>query len=248
MKVSVITATLNNEDTITDCIRNLQSQTYADIEHIVVDGVSKDSTLHIINEISPESILISEPDKGIYDALNKGISRASGDLIGFLHADDLFASDQTIEHMVAAIKANSADGVYGDLCYLRQDGRIQRRWTSAPFQKKMIGQGWMPPHPTLFLTRRVYAEFGLFDESLRISADYDFILRIFMSGDLNLAYLPETLVHMRTGGVSNRSLSTILQKSREDYKVLRRNKLPFPLLTLLRKNLSKLPQFFSSRD
>jgi glycosyltransferase involved in cell wall biosynthesis len=247
MKISVITAVRNNRDTIAAALDSVLAQSHPDVELVVIDGASTDGTLDVLQQYASRlQVFISERDSGIYDALNKGLAHASGDVVGFLHADDLLADSSVLAVVAAAFTDNAIDGVYGDLQYVNkmQPGKIVRQWRSKPFDPALLARGWMPPHPTLYLRREVYSRFGMFDTSFRIAADYDFILRILVSGELCLQYLPHVLVKMRTGGTSNRSLRNLLHKSREDLRAIRRHHVG-GLVTLLAKNLSKLPQFFS---
>lgn len=190
-------------------------------------------------------VLVSERDKGIYDALNKGIKQATGDVVGFLHADDVFENSEVLARMAAAFQDPTVDAVYGDLVYVRQDDTSQviRYWKSGLYDQAALSRGWMPPHPTFYVRRSVYERLGGFDTRYRIAADYDTVLRFLAVRKIRAAYIPEVLVRMRTGGISNRSLKTIIRKSREDIEVLRRNKVG-GVLTLLRKNLGKVSQFW----
>ncbi len=245
MKVSIITATYNSEQTLADTIKSVSSQDYKNIELIIVDGDSKDETLDIVKNNPHVSKWVSEPDKGIYDALNKGISMATGDIIGFAHSDDIFESNSVVSKVIETIKNAQVDGVYGDLHYVdkKQANKIIRKWKSCDFTPSLLKKGWMPPHPTLFLKKEVYDTYGLFDLQYRIAADFDFIVRIFKDEKLKFSYIPEVLVKMRIGGESNKSLSRIIQKSKEDLKVIRKYQIG-GVTTLLIKNLSKLNQFF----
>ncbi|QDO93705.1 glycosyltransferase [Formosa sediminum] len=249
MKVSIITATYNSERTLDGCINSVLSQDYPSIEYIIIDGASTDNTLKVIDEVKekyPNVISVSEPDKGIYDALNKGIEKASGDIVGFLHSDDFFASKETISHIVDAFKAKEVDGVYGDLHYINSinSNKIVRNWKSQPFSESLLMQGWMPAHPTLFLKKSVYTKYGVFNLNFKIAADYDLMLRIFKDNTLTFAYLPEVITKMRVGGASNRSLKNIWLKTREDYLAVKQNNLRNPLVVICSKNLSKIPQLF----
>ncbi|WP_299778196.1 glycosyltransferase family 2 protein [uncultured Formosa sp.] len=249
MKVSIITATYNSEKTIEDCLKSVLNQNYNNIEYIIIDGASTDDTLSIIEKakLKHENIIsVSEADKGIYDALNKGIEKATGDVVGFLHSDDFFASNETINHIVEAFKSNKVDGVYGDLHYINSTNsdKIVRNWKSQPFSEKLLKQGWMPAHPTLFLKKSVYLKHGLFNLNFKIAADYDLMLRIFKDASLRFNYLPEVITKMRVGGASNRSLKNIWLKTREDYMAVKGNKMGSPVLVICSKNLSKIPQLF----
>jgi len=245
MKISVVTVVYNRARTIGEAMESVQRQTYVDVEHIVQDGGSSDGTIQKITRHATDATkLISEPDAGIYDAINRGIGRAAGDVIGLMHSDDFFAHDRVLE-MVAARFANpDIDGVYGDLQYVAVDNPAQviRHWRSGNYHPSMLKRGWMPPHPTLYLRREVFDRFGLYDTSFSIAADYDAMLRYLVQGKINLDYIPDVLVKMRLGGESNRSLERILRKSREDLRAIRRNGVG-GVVTLAAKNLSKLGQF-----
>ncbi len=246
MKVSVITAVYNNRDTVEKALLSVKNQTYSDIEHIVIDGQSSDGSLDIVKSFDSVSKIVSEKDSGIYDALNKGIKLASGDIIGFLHADDFFADKNVVEKIVEKFYSEAPDGIYGDLVYVSKDTRkIIRYWKSQYFLPGYLKKGWMPPHPTLFLRKEVYDKIGLFDLSFSISADYEFVLRLFKNDDFLLLYLPGVITCMSWGGKSNRSLKNILIKMKEDYRAIRKHKIG-GLEVLLRKNFSKINQFFVS--
>lgn len=246
MKVSVITATYNSSQTIVDTVRSLEGQTYSDIEYIIVDGASKDNTLQVIEQnCSRVSKIISEPDRGIYDALNKGIQAATGDIIGFLHSDDLLAYPQAIADLVNTMQASQSQAVYADLEYVSKDdiSKTVRLWTSGEYQKQNLLNGWMPPHPTFYMKRECYQTLGVFDLSFRISADYDSLLRYLWLNSVTMSYLPKVLIKMRVGGASNRSLSNIYKKSCEDIRALKNSHVFWPKALLI-KNVSKIPQFF----
>lgn len=245
MKISVVTAVFNRAGTIREAMQSLQSQSYLKIEHIIQDGGSCDGTVEIIREASNQSTLLaSEADKGIYDAINRGIRRATGDVIGLLHSDDFYAGGEVLAKIARSLADPEVDGVYGDLQYVSADdpGRVVRHWRAGPYRAELLRRGWMPPHPTLYLRREVIERFGLYDTSFRIAADYDAMLRYLVQGKLKLAYIPEVLVKMRLGGESNRSLERILRKSREDLRAIRKNAVG-GIGTLAAKNFSKLGQF-----
>jgi glycosyltransferase involved in cell wall biosynthesis len=245
VKISVITAVFNNRDTVAQALDSALAQTHPDVELIVIDGGSTDGTLAVLQRYADRlAVLVSEPDRGIYDALNKGISRASGEVVGFLHSDDLFADVAVLSRIATAFADPAVDAAYGDLLYVRKDdpGRVVRTWRSAAFSATRLARGWMPAHPTFYVRRAVYEALGGYDTRYRIAADYDCMLRFLGKGGIRAAYIPEVLVKMRVGGASNRSLKNILQKSREDYQALRVNGVG-GLGALAWKNLSKLPQF-----
>jgi glycosyltransferase len=245
LKISVVTAVYNNRDTIAQALDSALAQTHPDVELIVIDGGSTDGTHEVLQAYAERlAVLVSEPDSGIYDALNKGIARASGEVVGFLHSDDLFADATVLSRIASAFADPAVGAAYGDLLYVRKDdpGRVVRTWRSDAFSAARLAHGWMPPHPTFYVRRAVYETLGGYDTTYRIAADYDCVLRLLGKGGVRAAYIPEVLVKMRVGGASNRSLRNIVRKSREDYRALRVNGVG-GLGALAWKNLSKLPQF-----
>lgn len=246
MKISVITAVYNGVETIADAIESVLAQSYPHVELIVIDGASTDGTLAILEQYRDRiAVLVSELDDGIYDALNKGIKHATGDVVGFLHADDLYEGRDVLSDLAKVFADPSIDAVYGDLVYVSKNrpDNIIRYWRSGKYSPERLKAGWMPPHPTFYVRRSVYEEMGGFDTSFHIAADYDCMLRFLGMGKINCHYIPEVLVRMRVGGESNRSIKNIFRKSLEDYQALKRNKIG-GIGALLWKNFSKLPQFF----
>jgi glycosyltransferase involved in cell wall biosynthesis len=246
MTISLITAVFNRVGSIGHAIDTVQGQTFADIEHLIIDGQSTDGTLEEISRRkTPTLRLISEPDRGIYDALNKGIDLARGEILGIVHSDDFLAHERVLERVAKAFEDPEIDAVYGDLDYVAADNpdRIVRHWRAGVFKPGNLSWGWMPPHPALFIRRQMVDAHGAYDLRYTIAADYDAILRWFGKGNIRPAYIPEVLVKMRVGGESNRSLGRILVKSREDLKALRENEIG-GVGTLLLKNFNKIPQFF----
>ena len=248
MKITIITATWNCAATVADCLASVAVQSYAHREHVVIDGASTDGTVAVLEAHRDRlAVLVSEPDRGIYDALNKGIARATGEVVGFLHADDIYAGPEVLAHVAAAFADPAVSAVYGDLQYVRQDNpnQVVRHWRSTPFSPRRLAWGWMPPHPTLYVRRDWYSRISGFDTRYRIAADYDCILRLFSRPGFQAVYLPEVLVRMRLGGASNRSLANIVRKSREDLDALRRAGVGAlgGWGALAWKNLSKLGQF-----
>ncbi len=246
IKISVITAVYNNQATLADALISALAQDHPNTELIVVDGGSTDGTLEIIQRYAGQiAQVVSEPDRGIYDALNKGLRLATGDAVGFLHSDDTFADDHVLSRIATALADPKVDACYGDLRYVRHDNpnHVVRHWRAGSYHPRLLAQGWMPPHPTLYLRRALYERHGGFNLRYRIAADYDLMLRMLSRIEGRVVYLPDVLVHMRLGGISNRSLRHILRKSWEDYRVLRTNRIG-GIGALAWKNLSKLPQFF----
>jgi glycosyltransferase len=245
-KISIVTATYNRVHSLRQAVQSVQDQTHAPVEHVVVDGGSTDGSQAMLSRLlRPGDVMVSEPDHGIYDALNKGLRLASGEVVGFMHSDDFFADCGVLADVARAFDDPQVDAAYGDLDYVSKNetDRIVRRWRSTGFDAERLRRGWMPPHPTLYLRRRVIEQWGGFDTGFRISADYDAVLRYFGPGAVRSVYLPRVLVKMRTGGESNRSLERVLVKMREDYRALKKNQVG-GLGALAWKNLSKLGQFF----
>ena len=244
MKISIITITYNSAKTLPRALASVQGQTYDDIEHILVDGASTDGTAALIEAYAAKHKnvrYVSEPDEGIYNALNKGIRMATGDVIGFLHSDDVLFAPDSIEHIATAFETSEAEVVYGDLQYCRGN-RVVRHWQSNTFNPRSLRFGWMPPHPTVYVRKSVYEQVGPYDEWFRISADYDMILRIFSAG-YKTQYIPEVIVSMETGGASNKNTKARLSKTQEDFIVLKKNHIGCGYLTVACKQLRKIRQF-----
>lgn len=248
-KISIITTTFNSESTIEDTVKSVISQSYPDIEYIIIDGKSIDTTLTIIDKYQDKiSKIISEKDKGIYFALNKGIELATGEIIGILHSDDFYAHENVISKVVYEFEDGTTDCVYGDLQYVDKinTDKIIRNWKSGTYQHGMFLKGWMPPHPTFFLKKEHYLKYGCFNTSLKSAADYELMLRLLHKHRLSVKYIPEVLVKMRVGGKSNVSLTNRVNANKEDRLAWKINGLKPGMLTLLLKPLSKLSQFFNS--
>jgi glycosyltransferase len=249
IRISVITATWNCAATVADCLASVAQQTHPFIEHVVVDGASSDGTLGVLKKHSAQlAVLRSEQDRGIYDALNKGLALATGEVLGFLHADDLYAHPGVLAHVAAAFEDPAVCAVYGDLQYVRQSdtSQVVRHWQSQPFTPQRLAWGWMPPHPTLYVRRSWYERLGGFDTRYRIAADYHSILRLFSQPGFQAVHLPMVMVKMRLGGASNKSLKNLIRKSREDWSALRRTRVGAlgGLGALAWKNAGKVGQFF----
>lgn len=246
MKISVVTAVFNRAQTIAEAVESVQRQTYPDVEHVLQDGGSDDGTLEIVRDLANEkTVVFSERDHGIYDAINRGIANATGDVIGLMHSDDFFADSDVLAKVARALDDPQVDGVYGDLQYVAADdtGKVIRHWRSGEYSPDLLRKGWMPPHPTLYLRREIFETHGVYDTSLQIAADYDAMLRYLVKGKIRLAYIPQVFVKMRVGGESNRSIDRIVRKSTEDLRAIRNNGVG-GLGVLIRKNTSKLHQFF----
>ncbi len=249
MKISIITATKNNKPGLLRAIECVREQTYKNVEHIIVDGGSTDGTVESIKneQLTIKNLsYISGEDSGIYDAINKGINLAGGDIIGLLHSDDLYAHENVISSVAEVFNSTGADAVYADLQYVdnKNPDKIFRNWKAGEFDRKALKYGWMPPHPALFIKRHLFNQYGFYDESLTIAADYEFVLRVFNQMDFKPAYLPEVIYKMKTGGQSNKSPVNIFNKSKEDYRAIKKHGFTFPIFVLLCKNFRKIPQLF----
>ncbi|MBN8855519.1 MAG: glycosyl transferase [Sphingobacteriales bacterium 50-39] len=245
MKISIITATYNSAATVRDTLVSIQDQRHTDIEHIMVDGRSSDKTLDIVSGFAHVAKIISEKDKGIYDAMNKGIGMATGEVIGILNSDDMYTDDQVLTDVARAFEDPRVMTVYADLQYVNPDNpqRVIRTWRSGLYQKRNFYYGWMPPHPTFFVRKSVYDLAGVFDLSLRSAADYELMLRILLKHGLTAHYIPRVIVKMRAGGMSNASLWNRLRANKEDRLAWKLNGLEPYFFTLYIKPLRKIHQF-----
>ena len=246
--VTIITCTYNSIKFIDDCVKSVINQDYKYIEYLFIDGKSNDGTLEYLRNVSKTHDhirIISEKDNGVYFAFNRGIKESKGKIIGFLHSDDFFSSDSIVSEIVNKFLQYQCDGVYGDLQYVDPIDKsiILRKWKSNNFKSTLLKFGWMPPHPTLFLSKKIYDKFGLFDTDFKISSDYDYILRIFSDQNNKFIYHPKLITSMRVGGISNRNLKNIMIKMYEDYDSINKNKIG-GFYTLFFKNIFKVKQFF----
>jgi len=251
MKLSLVTVSKNSERTIEQTIQSVLSQSYPNIEYIFIDGGSTDGTVDIIKKYEDRvTYWVSEPDSGIYDAMNKGIKKATGDIVGILNTDDFYANEKVLEKVVQCFeKDKEVDACYGDLVYVKKNNpdKIVRYWKTGEYKEKLLKYGWMPPHPTLFVRRDVYDRCGLFRTDFSIAADYEFILRILKKCKVKIAYIPEVLVHMRSGGESGRSLGQRIKAWRELYTAWKVNSLRPPFFLVLTRVISKLPQLYKKQ-
>lgn len=247
MKISIITVVFNGRRTIEEAIQSVASQTYQNIEHIVIDGGSTDGTLDILkihrNKLAK---MVSERDNGIYDAMNKGIRLATGDVIGFLNSDDVYADASILSRVARVFSEHGVDACYGDLCYV--DGKdldkMVRYWRSNPYRRGMFALGWVPPHPTFFVKRKIYAVEGGFDISYRLAADFELMLRLLEVRSVRSHYIPRVLVKMRMGGATNKSWRNVLRQNREIVRSLREHGIPTSLSRyVLTKAVSRTGQY-----
>jgi glycosyltransferase len=246
-KISIITVSFNSAQTIGDTLKSVAAQSHPNIEHIIIDGASTDQTMKIVADFPHVEKSISEADEGIYFAMNKGIALASGDVIGILNADDLYADDEVIAKVAAVFEDAAVDATYADLVFVdREDvSKVFRTWKSGPFKRSSMYNGWMPPHPTFFVRRSVYEKYGHFNTILRSAADYELMLRFLLKHEISLSYIPQTIINMRQGGKSTASISNRIKANMEDRKAWRMNGLEPHIFTLILKPLRKIKQFIS---
>lgn len=247
MKISIITVVYNGDKTIRDTIESVLKQTHPDLEYIIVDGNSSDSTLEIVRSYGSRiAQVLSEPDQGIYDAMNKGIKIATGEVIGLLNADDVYATSDVLAEVASRFTETEADGVYGDLVYVDQYdlAKVRRTWKAGQYRPGNFLRGWMPPHPTFFLKRNSYEKYGHFRLDMSSAADYELMLRMIHKNEVKLSYIQKTFVRMRVGGVSNSTLKNRWIANRNDLEAWKVNGLkPYPITVLL-KPFRKILQFF----
>ena len=246
MKVSIITTSYNSAATIADTLNSVREQDYPDIEHIIIDGKSTDKTVQIVETFPHVAKLISEKDKGIYDAMNKGLNLVTGNIIAILNSDDIYSNSSVISKVVNCFAKSETETIFGDLQYVSEKdlNKVIRTWRSGHFKKKNFYYGWMPPHPAFFVRKEVYEKVGLFNTELKSAADYEMMLRILLKNHCTSAYLPEILVKMRTGGMSNASFRHRLKANDEDRLAWKMNNLQPYFFTRYAKPLRKLGQFF----
>lgn len=247
LKVSIITVAFNAEKTIEDTIQSVLNQSYTNIEYIIIDGLSTDGTIDICNTHKDQiTTIVSEKDKGLYDAMNKGVSLATGDVIGVLNADDFYENNGVISKIAEYFEADQIDGLYADLVYVDAEdtAKVTRKWVSGEYQENGFLKGWMPPHPTFFVKKECYEKYGGYSLDLKSAADYELMLRMIHKHQIKVGYLPEVITRMRVGGVSNSSFKNRVNANKEDRRAWEMNGLKPNTFTLIRKPLSKVSQFF----
>lgn len=247
MKLSIITVVYNNERTIRDAVESVLGQSYKDIEYVIIDGNSSDKTVEILKNFKDKlGYFISEKDVGIYDAMNKGVLAATGDVIGILNSDDLYQDTTVIESVMNEFIQNpSLEIVYGDLVYVKSDDvtKVVRNWKSIPYYNNFFNNGNVPPHPSVFVKKRIYKEAGLFNLDFKLAADYEFMLRIFKVHNFKSKYINKVIVKMRLGGATNKSFSNIIMQNKEILKAWKHNELKVPLLLMPVRIVKRLIQF-----
>jgi glycosyltransferase involved in cell wall biosynthesis len=249
MKISIITIAYNSASTIEDTIRSVVSQNYTNKEYVIVDGLSKDDTKEIISRYAEHiPVFVSEKDKGIYDAMNKGVRLATGDIIGILNSDDFYADENVLSEVASIFEKTGCDGLYADLVYVNRhlSDKVIRTWVAGEYHHGKFLKGWMPPHPTFFVKREFYEKYGTYSLELKSASDYELMLRFIHKHQIKMAYLPRTIIKMRAGGQSNVTLMNRIKANMEDRLAWKMNGLHPSLFTLTRKPLSKVFQFLKA--
>lgn len=245
LKISVITGVYNAQNTVAECIESVLRQNFKNVEYIIIDGGSTDNTLKIIEKYRDKvNVIVSEPDKGVYDAMNKGIALATGDIVGTLNADDYYASDNILQQVAMAFLEQNTDIIYGNLDYVDINANVIRKWRSGIYRIGLFNWGWMPPHPTFYCCKRLFDELGSYKLDYGSAADYELMLRFIHHNKSSVYYLNTVMVKMVIGGISNKSLKNRLKAMRFDFKAMRNNKILLPFITILFKPIRKIAQFF----
>ena len=242
MKISIITISYNSENSILQTLQSVKNQSFKDYEYLLIDGGSKDETLTIAKKQYHIFKIVSEPDNGIYDAINKGIKNSTGEIIGFLNSDDSFYDENSLQHIYNAFDDN-IDCVFGDLIYTDINENIKRVWKGSEFKKGAFKKGWMPAHPTFYCRRRVYEKLGLYDDSFKIAGDFELMLRFLEKHNIRSKYIPRTLVNMKIGGASNDGIKSKLDILNEEFKAFNQNDISINKLSYIFHKSKKIKEF-----
>ena len=241
-RISIITISLNSENSISETFRSLKNQSINNYEYLLIDGKSSDSTISIAKNQDHISKIISEPDNGIYDAINKGIKHSTGEIIGFLNSDDTFYDENSLQHIADAFD-DYTDCVFGDLIYTDLNEKVKRVWNGSEFKKGAFKEGWMPAHPTFYCRRSVYEKLGLYDDSFKIAGDFELMLRFLEKHNIRSKYIPHTLVNMKVGGASNNGLKSKLDILKEEFRAFDQNNIPLNKLSYILVKAKKIKEF-----
>lgn len=244
--ITVVTVSYNSIKTISDTLDAVAIQTHPNIEHLIIDGSSKDGTVEVVRSHANRQIkLISEPDRGIYHAMNKSLALAKGEVVGFLNSDDIYANNEVLTRIADAFKDPLVDACYGDLVYVNQDNsRIVRCWNSRPFRKGDFAKGWCPAHPTFYVRKSVVNKLGFFDTSYTLASDVEFMMRYLECGHVYARYIPQVLVRMRLGGATNQSWANVIRQNKQIFSALRKNGIRFSrILFIINKLINRIIQF-----
>lgn len=243
MKISIITISYNSALTIGETLNSVKNQIQNNIEHIIIDGNSTDNTLKICNQFPHISKTISEPDKGVYDAFNKGLKLATGEVVGFLNSDDIFYDKHSLQ-IIATSFDDQIDCVFGNLDYINAEGKIVRKWRSKPYRKGDFSKGWMPAHPTFYCRKSIYDQLGGYDNSFNIAGDFELMLRFLEKNNIRSKYIDKTLVKMMAGGLSNNGISSKTKIIKEEKRAFQQNKIDFSVFKYFLHKALKIKEFF----
>lgn len=249
-RISIVTVCYNSAKTIRETLQSVAQQDYALVEHIIVDGASKDNTLEIVNSFPHAATIISEPDKGIYDAMNKGIAAATGDVVGILNSDDFYPHSRVLSTVAAAFEQNDVEATIGDICFVAPDNlkRITRYYSAKKWHPGKFVRGFMPPHPSFFVYRSYFKTLGDYKTDYKIAADYELLIRYLAIHQLPYHYIPEPIVHMRAGGVSNENLKSRYVLNQEIVRACRENGLKTNMLKLSLKYFQKIMEYLPKKN
>ncbi|MFL2587538.1 MAG: glycosyltransferase family 2 protein [Flavobacteriaceae bacterium] len=242
MKISLITISFNSASTILNTLKSVKNQDFKDFEHFLIDSDSKDETLKIAKKFSDMTNIFSEPDNGIYHAFNKGIKKSTGEIIGFLNSDDTFF-DSTSLNIISESFDDNTDCIFGDLIYTNRNEKIKRIWKSAEFQPGVFKKGWMPAHPTFYCRRSIYEKLGMYDEDYKIAGDYELMLRFLEKNRIRSKYVNHTLVNMKVGGISNKTIKSKIDILKEEFRAFKKNKIELNKTLYFYHKLKKIKEF-----
>ena len=242
MKISLISISFNSENTISKTFQSVKNQSFNNYEYLLIDGGSIDETLNIAKKQDHLYKIVSEPDSGIYDAINKGIKNSTGEIIGILNSDDTFYDENSLQHIVDAFDKNT-DCVFGDLIYTDKNENIKRVWKGSAFKKGVFKKGWMPAHPTFYCKRSVYEKLGLYDDCFKIAGDFELMLRFLEKHNIRSKYIPKTLVNMKVGGASNNGLKSKLDILKEEFRAFDQNDINVNKLAYILHKAKKIKEF-----
>ena len=243
MKVSIITISFNSALTIEETLKSVKNQSYNDIEHIIIDGKSNDDTINICNNYPHLVKIICEKDKGVYDAFNKGLKIASGDVIGFLNSDDTFADKESLKKIVDGFDSET-HAVFGNLNFYNKENKVIRKWISKPFKKGAFEKAWMPPHPTFYCRKNIYDKYGYYDDSFMIAGDFELMLRFIECRKIKTKFLDQNLIKMKSGGISNSGFKSKIKILKEEFKAFKMNKIKLNRFNYILNKAIKIREFF----
>lgn len=250
-KICIITATFNSSKTIKDTLDSIYEQDYENFYHIVIDGNSSDNTLEVIESHKNKNLtIISEPDNGIYDAMNKGLLNMKGEIVGFLNSDDMYASNNVLSNIASVFEDKEIEACYGDLVYVNhENSKIIRYWKSGKYKSNLFSKGWCPPHPTFYIRKSALEKYGFFDTNFNLAADSEYMMRLIKKNNIKVAYINKVLIRMRVGGATSKNLINIIKQNLEIIRALKLNKIKFSIFNfVISKLLNKVKQILNKND